>query len=227
MKTIVTENHACTTVLKKYQLDYCCGGKTTLLQACNNADINLNEVMQALENVIENHSSDTKPFKEMDQNELISYVLIHYHFYTKQAIPRINEYLEKIEQKHGKNFSYLKPIKEKFNELGIELMAHMIKEEMILFPRISNNFSQKISINKNESINKMAIVNPISTMEMEHEYAGNIIKEIHTLSNNYTIPEDACNTFRICFQELEKFEQMLFDHIHIENNLIFPEALKH
>jgi regulator of cell morphogenesis and NO signaling len=143
-----------------------------------------------------------------------------------ENIPLIIQYSDKVARVHGENHPETVEINKLFHEVAIELSAHMQKEEMILFP-----FIKTMSKAKKEGTPMPAppfgtVNNPIRMMEAEHENAGDIFKQIDKLSNNYTPPLAACNTYRVLYAKLQEFENDLHKHIHLENNILFPKAIQ-
>jgi regulator of cell morphogenesis and NO signaling len=222
LATIVTQNHQTVPVLEKYNLDFCCKGKRTLQQACEEKGISVEDLLLELEGATSSPSK-VLPFTEMNHEQLISYILIHHHFYVKQSMPIILSHIEKVATKHGDRFPYMSKVMELFITIYEEMTQHMQKEEAILFPRIKE-IGQLT--NQNPAIDAAYIGGPVNVMEAEHEQAGEILYTIRQLTNNYTPPEDACTTFRVCLAELKEFEEDLHRHVHLENNLLFPMAEK-
>lgn len=219
---IVANNFKAASVFAKYHLDFCCGGKRTLTEACIQKEIDPADVVKAL-NVLTEQQKGVMPFNEMSASELISYILIHHHFYTKQHMPLILGHLDKVAFKHGERFTYMPKVAKLFTLLQEEMLQHMQKEERILFPAIKE--LERLHLEGN-SVQGSFIAQPIAVMEAEHEKAGNILAQIRELTNNFTPPEDACTTFRISLMELHEFENNLHQHVHLENNILFPLAEK-
>lgn len=219
---IVTNNFKAASVFAKYHLDFCCGGKRTLTEACIQKEIDPANVLSDL-NLLTEGKKDILPFNQMNASELISYILIHHHFYTKQHMPLILGHLEKVAFKHGERYPYMSKVATLFSNLHEEMLQHMEKEERILFPAIKE--LEKQTGDETKSFLKF-IAQPIAVMETEHEEAGNILAQIRELTNNFTPPEDACTTFRISLMELHEFENNLHQHVHLENNILFPSAEK-
>ncbi|MGF2412475.1 iron-sulfur cluster repair di-iron protein [Ferruginibacter sp.] len=224
LATIVTQNHQTVPVLEKYNLDFCCKGKRTLQQACEEKGISVEKLLLELEG-----SKDTTtkvlPFTEMSYEQLISYILIHHHFYVKQSMPTILFRIEKVATKHGDRYPYMVKVLEIFNAINEDMTQHMQKEEMILFPRIKE-VGQLLSNDQKTGLGETYITGPVNVMETEHDHAGEMLYEIRQLTNNYTPPVDACTTFKVCLAELKEFEEDLHKHVHLENNLLFPLAEK-
>lgn len=225
LASIVTQNHQAVPVFEKYNLDFCCKGKRTLTEACNEKGLPVDVLLKELELVQQNEENIRMPFTEMDAEQLIGYIMTHHHFYVKQSLPLINSHLEKVASKHGSSYPYMQKVLDLFRMVQEEMIMHMQKEEMILFPRIKeieNLYNNKQQANISDGY----ISGPVNVMEAEHEHAGKILDEIRQLTNNYTPPEDACTTFKISLAELKEFEEDLHKHVHLENNLLFPKAEK-
>ena len=224
LATIVTNNHFTVPVLEKYDLDFCCKGKRTLADACAEKGISIEAISEELEKSSSAPSSKM-PFTEMTAEQLISFILIHHHFYVKQSMPTIIGHLEKVATKHGDRFPYMVEVLALFREIGLEMTTHMHKEEVILFPRIKEIAALQ-EAHQQSNLVPGYIAAPIQVMELEHEHAGNILYKIRSLTNNYTPPEDACTTFQVSLAELKEFEEDLHRHVHLENNILFPLAEK-
>ncbi|MEO7445773.1 MAG: iron-sulfur cluster repair di-iron protein [Ferruginibacter sp.] len=225
LATIVTRNHATVPVLEKYHLDFCCKGKRTLAQACAEKGLPVITIAEEIEKSALVLNKNTMPFEQMNAEQLISYILIHHHFYIKQSMPTILGHLEKVALKHGDRFPYMIEVFGIFKEINEEMTAHMEKEENILFPRIKE-VEALHHANKNGNKSKEYISAPIDVMEAEHEHAGDLLYKIRALTNTYTPPAEACTTFKVSLAELKEFEEDLHRHVHLENNLLFPLAEK-
>ena len=224
LATIVTNNHFTVPVLEKYDLDFCCKGKRTLADACTEKGISIEAISEELEKSSEIPTTKM-PFTEMTAEQLISYILIHHHFYVKQSMPTIIGHLEKVAAKHGDRFPYMAEVLSLFREINDEMTMHMHKEEVILFPRIKEVTAQQ-EAHQHSNLAPGYIAAPIQVMELEHEHAGDILYKIRSLTNNYTPPEGACTTFQVSLAELKEFEEDLHRHVHLENTLLFPLAEK-
>jgi regulator of cell morphogenesis and NO signaling len=213
-------------VLEKYSLDFCCKGKRTLAQACEEKGIKIESITEELKNLTEASDKQQMPFTEMSADQLISYILIHHHFYVKQSMPTIFSHLHKVATKHGDRFPYMQKVYDLFVIMMREMTLHMEKEEAALFPRIKAAEILYTSGRASE-IPGGYIQMPIAAMESDHEEAGDILYEIRTLTNNYTPPENACTTFKVTLAELKEFEEDLHKHVHLENNILFPKVLQY
>ena len=225
LATIVTNNHFTVPVLEKYHLDFCCKGKRTLADACIEKGLPLETITEELERSSSALQSNKMPFTEMTAEQLISYILIHHHFYVKQSMPTILGHLEKVATKHGDRFPYMVEVFVLFKEIYEEMTAHMHKEEMILFPRIKEVAAMQ-DAHQHSTLSEGYLTAPIEVMEHEHDQAGEILYKIRKLTNNYTPPAEACTTFQVSLAELKEFEEDLHRHVHLENNILFPLAEK-
>ena len=219
---IVDENHKAATIFEKYTFDFCCKGKRSLQAACEEKDLPAETVAEELGLALNANESTAVDFNKFSLATLADYIVSVHHDYTKKELPQIFYYLQKVSSKHGDRHSELNEIFEKFLELRDEMEMHMQKEEQILFPRIKE-LENAIENNKRSAA---SIQIPIAAMEDEHEHAGNLLKEIRNLSNNYNPPPDACTTYRLSFAAFKAFEEDLHQHIHLENNILFPRAIK-
>ena len=225
LASIVTANSRTVPVLEKHNLDFCCKGKRTLALACQEKGITVSDVVAELEMSGSSETTMRMPFTSMNAEQLIGHILVHHHFYVKQSMPMIMNHLEKVASKHGDRFPYMTRIQKLFSEVQEEMTAHMQKEELILFPRIKEVETAYLKREQLEFPGNY-ISAPIQVMESEHDHAGNILYEIRELSNNYTPPAEACTTFKVALAELKEFEDNLHQHVHLENNLLFPLAEK-
>lgn len=220
---IALSNQAFIPVLEKYSLDFCCRGKKTLEIACTEKNLPIDTIVNELMDTV-NTGKPLMPFTEMSIEQLITYIMIHHHFYVKNSIGTILSHISKVEAKHGVRYPHMEKILALFTAVADELIPHMEKEEKILFPRIKE-ISEMCSHDKFVNIAPGFLTSPIRMMEIEHDNAGQLLFEIRELTNDYTAPEDACTTHRVCLQELKAFEEDLHQHVHLENNILFPLAI--
>lgn len=225
LATIVTANHQAVPVLEKYNLDFCCKGKRTLAEACTEKGLSIATITAELKQFGAVEEKKQMPFAIMNAEQLISYILIHHHFYVKQSMPAILGHLEKIATNHGDRFPGMVKVFQLFAAVKEEMGVHMQKEELVLFPRIKE-IEKLFDDNIKTKLAAGYIKGPVSVMEMEHEHAGALLEDIRRLTDNYTPPVDACTTFKVSLAELKAFEEDLHRHVHLENNLLFPLAEK-
>lgn len=221
LSSIVLEHHQLIPVFEKYNLDFCCRGKRTLAEACEEKQLRLEGVVTELEVALRD-TAPQQPFAEMSAEQLIGYIILHHHFYVRQSIPLIAGHIEKVVSKHGDRYPYMQIVQQLFGEVQDDLLPHMFKEEHILFPRIKEVMSDSAAAGQFPA----AYINaPVALMETEHDAAGQLMFAIRELTNNYTPPQDACTTHRVCLDELRAFEDDLHRHVHLENNILFPMAV--
>ncbi len=221
---IVASNFKAADVFKKYGIDFCCGGHVGLSEICRKKEINFSEIEDDLQKVV-NQKKDTPDFDRWNLDFLVDYIINQHHTYVDENIPIILQYADKVASVHGENHKETVEINKLFHEVANELKAHMKKEEQILFPYIKQLVKAKKEGIPMPDVPFGTVNNPIRMMEEEHEIAGDIFKRIAQLSNNYTPPEEACNTYKVLYAKLEDFETDLHKHIHLENNILFPKAI--
>jgi regulator of cell morphogenesis and NO signaling len=224
LSEIVKGNFKAAVVFEKYNLDFCCKGNKMLSTACEEKGVNEDEILSELKK-IDAYKNSSINYEEWSLDFLIDYIVNTHHSYVRKMIPIISEHVNKIASVHGKNHPELLDIAHHFSIVYKDLKQHMMKEEEILFPHIKYLVKSKGTGQKIESPYFGTVKNPIKMMEAEHVNAGDEIFEIRRLSDNYTIPEDVCNTFRVTFQELKEFEEDLHKHVHLENSILFPKSI--
>ncbi len=213
-------------VFSNYGIDFCCGGKISVAEACANAKTEESIVISALENLQNKSGSAVHDFDSWNIGFLADYIQNTHHQYVSKAIPQILPLAQKVADVHGEHHPEVILINDLFSDLADELLSHMQKEEQILFPYIKKLVVDESAGKCNDPSCFGSIASPISVMEAEHENAGLILKELFKLSDGYTPPEDACNTFRVLYGKLKEFEDDLHRHIHLENNILFPKAIE-
>jgi regulator of cell morphogenesis and NO signaling len=206
---------AALSVFEKYNIDYCCGGHRTLEEACMRKGLNASKIRREISQP--SSSEYTLRPEKWSSSLLVDFIIQNHHNYVADAIPEIKALLDKVCDAHGNDSLELLRIREDFVDLAEELSSHMQKEEFVLFPAIKRLDSQSSADHPLSG----AIQSPISAMEHEHTVAGDLIKHIRTLSNDYTPPDFACPTFKITYQKLREFDNDLMRHIHLENNILF------
>jgi regulator of cell morphogenesis and NO signaling len=227
VRDLATEVPNATRIFEKFGIDYCCGGSKSLLDACRQANISVDEVLRNLEG---DHAAAADTSPELDFNnarltELIAHILDKHHGYVKQEIPRLQRLLVKVVGVHGAGHPELAAVQQTFSGLANELTGHMMKEEMVLFPYIEKLEEAVRSSYPAPRAPFGSINNPVHMMELEHESAGHALKEIQALTSDYTPPESACFSYRTLYSALKEFEADLHQHVHLENNILFPRAV--
>lgn len=223
---LVTSDFRKAEVFKKFGLDFCCGGKKTLTKACKEKGLDVVQIEKELKEIDETPATSSQDYNNWELSFLAEYILNTHHKYVVQAIPVILEYTQKVARVHGERHPEAIEIAEEFIIVANELTGHMAKEENILFPYIKRIADAKKSGTTLEGSEFGTIQNPIKMMEMEHEMVGNVMENISRLANSYTPPADACTTYRLSYAKLKEFEDDLHQHIHLENNILFPKAIE-
>jgi len=227
VRELATEIPNATRIFEKFGIDYCCGGGKPLQDACRQAKIPVDEVLRSLqaENSASTETVLSDPdFKNTRLADLIAHILSRHHGYVKQEIPRLKQLFFKVVAVHCAAHPELGAAQRTFASLADELTAHMMKEEMVLFPYIEK-LEQTRSAGQRAPLAPFGSVrNPVHMMELEHESAGKALDEIRTLTSAYTPPEGACFSYRTLYSALKEFEADLHTHVHLENNILFPRA---
>lgn len=225
---IVLEKPRTGVVFERLGIDYCCHGRVPLSEACHSAGFDVNQVVEQLEVLAarEDSSGDGEDWSVRSLTSLISHIVEKHHTYCREECSRLEPLLAKVVSKHGDRHRQLRQIQEVFLALRDELSLHLIKEERMLFPHIAvlENASTHQATPPRAPFG--AVQNPVRMMMQEHDNAGQAVKEIRKLTGNYTVPEGGCNSFKVLYKGLADFEADLHWHIHLENNLLFPRALK-
>ena len=227
VRELALENPASTRVFENLGIDYCCGGKQSLLDACRSANLSVDQVLESLD------KSDQAELARHQQQDwrieplaaLIAHIQNTHHKYTREELARLGLLFQKVCSAHGKNHPELLEIREVFRAVAQELTAHMMKEEMILFPYI---VSMEAAVTRKEIIARGpfgSVQNPVSMMEHEHDSAGNALRAMRQATNGYSAPADSCVSYQTLYKALAMFEADLHQHIHLENNILFPRAI--
>lgn len=221
---IVTDNFATAKVMKAYGLDFCCHGETPFKQACEEKGINIDELVEKLQEAVQ--ADAAQGFNLWPTDLLIDYVVKIHHRNIRNKSGNLLEILDKVTQVHGDNHPELHQLQALVHESIEDLLMHLDKEENVLFPFIMEMLENEEAGRKMPPMHCGSVQNPIRVMRMEHENEGNRYMFIIELTNHFTAPDDACNTYRLLMKELEAFVDALFEHIHIENNILFPRAVE-
>ncbi|MCO6476250.1 MAG: iron-sulfur cluster repair di-iron protein [Phaeodactylibacter sp.] len=223
---LVAEDYRAAGVFKQYGIDFCCGGKRTVAEVCSQKGVPLAELEEKLGRLEERPAAQRLQFNEWALPFLIDYIINIHHTYVQEKLPQLLEYAQKVAKVHGHAYPETVVIAHKLESLAEELFAHLRKEELILFPYVKELWKAKEAGEAVAAPPFQTAQNPIRVMEDEHEFAGSTMAEIRQLSDNFTPPEAACNTYRVLYALLEEFEEDLHQHVHLENNILFPQAVE-
>ncbi len=214
-------------IFKKYGLDFCCGGKKTVKQACAEKGLDVTKIEQELQAADQNAATGRPlPYNDWSLDFLADYIVNTHHSYVEKTLPDIRTYAAKVARVHGARHPELIPIQNLVEDIHAELSAHMIKEEKVLFPYIKELVAARQRATQPDATPFRSVQQPINMMEMEHESVGQSLEQIRELSNGFSLPEDACASYSLLYRLLAEFEDDLHTHVHLENNILFPKALK-
>jgi len=224
VRDLASATHGAARVFEKFGIDYCCGGEKSLAQACSAARVNLQEVAEELETP-QSQASD-RDWQKAALAELAKHIVENHHSYVKQEIQRLIPLSAKVAGVHGKNHPETEQIQSSFHALAEELTMHLMKEERMLFPYIEQLECAANGGGQPAPPMFGTVKNPVRMMMMEHDSAGELLRKMRQITNNYTLPTDACMSFQMLYRGLQEFETDLHQHIHLENNILFPRAVK-
>ncbi len=208
-------------VFEDCQIDYCCGGGTSLADACAKNSLDVKKVMAELTLVVANPEPEPeRDWSESSLTELCDHIQQTHHAYLRGELPRLEAIMEKVAAAHGEAHPETNEVKKLFAELRAELEPHMFKEEQILFPAIR----AMEAASSRPLFPFGTVANPIRMMEHEHDAVGDALARLRTLTKDFRVPDDACNTYRVMLDGLKQLEADLHTHIHKENNILFPRA---
>jgi regulator of cell morphogenesis and NO signaling len=219
---LVTQKPGRAHIFEGFGIDYCCGGGRPLGDACRERGLDPGVVIAALRAADgDSSSASDRDWSQASSGDLIEHIVSTHHVYLRRELPRLAELLAKTEQAHGARHGELAECRRVFTALRTELESHMLKEEQILFPAIRNMESAA----PGQATFVGSVQGPIHAMEQEHESAGQALQTLRALTHDFTPPADACNTWRAMLDGLQTLEADLHQHIHKENNILFPRAI--
>jgi regulator of cell morphogenesis and NO signaling len=217
---IVAQDFRAASVFKEAGIDFCCGGKMSLERACAEKGIDMTEVENKLTQLESVPADEAHNFKDWNAGFLCDYIMNTHHKYVLKSLPELVFYTEKIASVHGENHPELIEVSSLFADINRKLLQHLKNEEEVVFPAI------KEFLRSGSGESRGVIVEQIRKLSEEHEFAGGAMDKINFLTKNYSVPADGCNTYNVSFRLLEQFEDDLHVHVHLENNILFPNILK-
>lgn len=215
---IVANDFRTAGVFTKANIDFCCGGKKSLQESCDEKEIDIEELSAELLEATDTPISNAQNFKEWNLDFLCDYIVNTHHKYVLKSLPELVFYTQKIASVHGENHPELTEIATMFSQVNDELRQHLQHEEEDLFPAI-----KRMLTSPNES-DRAIIRSEIDRMFGEHDFAGGAMDTINQITNGYRVPEDGCSTYQVAFKLLHEFEEDIHVHVHLENNILFPKA---
>jgi regulator of cell morphogenesis and NO signaling len=223
---IALSNPGARHILEDAGIDYCCGGGKSLGEACRKANVAEAEILLRLRENAQQVDPEESQWVSAPLAELTKHIRERHHQYVRLSIPRLSVLLAKLCERHGTRHAELSVIEKLFADVAREMLMHMQKEEQILFPYID---ALERAANGKEAVEPpffQTVKNPIHSMMREHDFAGELLRQIRTASSEYKAPADGCTTFKAAYQALEEFEKDLHLHVHLENNILFPRAVE-
>jgi regulator of cell morphogenesis and NO signaling len=223
VRDLANTNPGAARIFERLGIDYCCGGDKSLAEACSAAKIDLAQVAGELEKP--QPTLADRDWQNAPLQELTRYIIEKHHGFVKQEIARLLPLFIKVIGVHGNNHPELRQIQTHFQSLTEELTLHLMKEERMLFPYIEDLEAAANCGSRAATPMFGTVQNPVRMMTMEHDSAGELLREMRRATNGYALPENACMSFRMLYSALEEFEADLHQHIHLENNILFPRAI--
>jgi regulator of cell morphogenesis and NO signaling len=226
VREIALEQPSSIRVFERFGIDYCCGGRKPLADACGERNLKVADVIAALESAAGTAGPAGSDWAQASMTQLIGHIVTTHHEYVKSELPRLAMLAERVVNRHGDTQAHLPALKEVLGQLDEELTHHLAKEEHVLFPYISKLEEAHTSGGTLPQGCFGTVANPIAMMTSEHDAAGEMLAQIEKLTNNFTTPVGACPTYLAFYAGLKEFEQDLHQHIHLENNILFPRAIE-
>ncbi|WP_102347918.1 iron-sulfur cluster repair di-iron protein [Bacillus sp. Marseille-P3661] len=219
---IVTAFPQAADLFKKYRIDFCCGGNQPLKEVIKEKELNEQEIVDQLNDSYskaQTQNGNEVNWSDASNLKIIDHVIHTHHAFLNEELPQLGQFVTKVYRVHGMNHPHLAEVYNKYHDLKKELIEHLIKEEQSVFPLIKD-YDENPSSDKLESLKKAII-----ELESEHDQAGDLLKQIRELTNDFTLPPGACMTYTLTYQRLEALETDMFTHVHLENNILFPRIL--
>ncbi|MFB9327672.1 iron-sulfur cluster repair di-iron protein [Paenibacillus aurantiacus] len=220
---IVSVYSQASNVFKSYGIDFCCGGQRTVAEAAAKRKLNEAELLARLNQVC----TEARPTWPLDWQQddrklakLMAHITRNHHDFLRDELPVLRDFVDKVARVHGDDHPELLPLQRLYHQLTEELLAHIDKEEQLLFPAI-----QSAEAEGTGQALKLAI-ELLSALEAEHDGAGELLRRMREVTRDYTLPAGACRTYTLAFRKLEELEADMFTHIHLENNLLFPQITR-
>jgi regulator of cell morphogenesis and NO signaling len=227
VREIAVENPSSIQVFESLGIDYCCGGKRPLSDACASVGVDVGRVLRLLDEAGRvPQTPQSREWNEKPLRDLMAHIVETHHGFVRRETPRILSLLSKVVAKHGPTHPEILQIEQLFTAIGGELSTHMLREEQVLFPYVERMEQAVLAGNPVPPAFFGTVKHPIANMLAEHDNAGALLARIRELSNGYHAPGDACPTFLALYLGLENFERDLHHHIHLENNILFPRAVE-
>lgn len=212
---IVKNDYRAAAIFRAYQIDYCCGGRVSLHDACSKRNVDEKQLLRKLDDLLQTPGTENH-FSEWSMSFLVDYIIENHHRYVRKTLPEIRFLIEKVARVHGEHHPELQKMLAVFNRLEPDLLAHLEEEESETFPAIKALDANGTSTVKNPHL--------YDKLLSDHDAAGGAMAELEELSNGFVPPVDACTSYRTLFHYLADFQLDLHKHVHLENNILFPKA---
>jgi regulator of cell morphogenesis and NO signaling len=222
---LVMEHSQAAAIFERFGLDYCCHGHQTLAEAAQERGVTVDEVLNALASLGGPPVETSQAFGSADLDSVTRHIVDHHHHYVRETTPTITRWLDKLVLRHGTRHPELAEVRATFERIAEELMAHMAKEENILFPFIDAMAVARRAGERLPSGPFGTVLNPVRVMEEDHQLVGELLTRLRALTGGFAAPPDGCRTFTLCYAELARYAADLHRHIHLENHVLFPRAL--
>jgi regulator of cell morphogenesis and NO signaling len=213
-------------VFEQYGIDYCCGGETPLKEACKIKNVDLDEILKAVEQSAPAGSPSPENYSTLSQARLVDHIVNTHHTFTRAELHRLELLAQKVISVHGMRHRELVSVQKLLKDIADDLLPHLVREENMLFPYIVGLESAAGTNTVRSKPGFFTVKNPVRMMMFEHDLVGELLRGLRRVTLNYTVPDDGCASYRTLYAALETLEQDLHQHIHLENNILFPRAVE-
>lgn len=216
---IVTAIPQTADLFRKLRIDYCCGGKINLEDAAKALNLDPKQVLAEVLQIEQHHAAhaSSKP-QSLDEATLVEHIQKKHHAFLRDELPQLTPYITKVARVHGEHHPHLLRVQELFTALKKELLDHTLEEDQVVFPLLLQYTSNPVEETREQ------LMPYLLNLEEEHDSAGNLLKELRAITHDYEPPADACGTYRLVYQRLSLLEQDTFEHIHLENHVLFDQV---
>jgi regulator of cell morphogenesis and NO signaling len=217
-----------TRVFETLGIDYCCGGNRTLDEVCRISNLEIDTVVRSLTEAEQFTSANqqTEDWQNATLASLMTFIVDRHHAFTRKELERLAALVKKVHFVHGQNHPELQKLQTLFQTLEEDLLPHMLKEEQVLFPyieQLENTVLYQAALQRPFFV---TVQNPVRMMMFEHDAVGEVLREMREVTQDYTVPPEGCISYKTLYQALQDFEYDLHQHIHLENNVLFPGAIE-
>lgn len=208
-------------VFEKWKIDYCCKGGRSIEEACSDAGVTVTELLQAIGT---GRSAEARQWQSESLKALKDYIVSTHHVFTREVMETIVQLADKVAMRHGPRHGEVIELRQVAHDMYDDLIPHMLKEEQVLFPYIEQMEAAVRAGQQPPTPFFGTVRNPVRMMMAEHDAVGDLLRKAREITKEYSLPEDACLSFRALYERLLDVEKDLHEHIHLENNVLFPRA---